>query len=64
MKNIKILFVLSLLGFFLISCNTKKLPNKEMSIDFECYNLCIDATKGMTITELKSFCKLQCTGSN
>ncbi len=33
----------------------------EMSIDFECYNICKQSVKGgLTISQLDKFCKLQC----
>jgi len=34
--------------------------NLTNDIDFECLNICKDSVKGMTITELNLFCKLQC----
>ena len=33
---------------------------KELNIDFMCYNMCKDTTKGMNILELEKFCKMQC----
>ena len=33
---------------------------KELNIDFMCYNMCKDTTKGMNILELEQFCRRQC----
>ena len=32
----------------------------ELGVDFMCYNMCKDTTKGMSINQLDKFCKLQC----
>lgn len=32
----------------------------ELNIDFVCYNMCKDSTKGMSLNQLEKFCKLQC----
>ena len=32
----------------------------DLGIDFMCYNMCKDTTKGMSINQLEKFCKLQC----
>ena len=32
----------------------------DLGIDFKCYNMCKDTTKGMSLNQLDKFCKLQC----
>ena len=32
----------------------------ELGVDFMCYNMCKDTTKGMSLNQLDKFCKLQC----
>jgi len=32
----------------------------DLGIDFMCYNMCKDTTKGMSLNQLDKFCKLQC----
>ena len=32
----------------------------ELGVDFMCYNMCRDTTKGMSLNQLDNFCKLQC----
>ena len=32
----------------------------DLRIDFMCYNMCKDSTKGMSLNQLDKFCKLQC----
>ena len=38
----------------------QKSQNKNMNIDFGCFNRCKDSVKGMTISLVESFCKKQC----
>ena len=33
----------------------------ELGVDFMCYNMCKDTTKGMSLNQLDKFCRLQCT---
>ncbi len=44
--------------------NTSLIQNlnqaNDLGIDFMCYNMCKDTTKGMSINQLEKFCKLQC----
>ena len=32
----------------------------DLGIDFMCYNMCKDTTKGFSLNQLDKFCKLQC----
>ena len=32
----------------------------DLGIDFMCYNMSKDSTKGMSLNQLDKFCKLQC----
>ena len=32
----------------------------DLGIDFMCYNMSKDTTKGMSLNQLDKFCKLQC----
>tara|TARA_B100001057_G_C22195011_1_gene698482 strand:+ start:145 stop:381 length:237 start_codon:yes stop_codon:yes gene_type:complete len=32
----------------------------ELGVDFMCYNMCKDTTRGMSLSQLDKFCKLQC----
>ena len=44
--------------------NTSLIQNlnqaNDLGIDFMCYNMCKDTTKGMSLSQLDKFCKLQC----
>ena len=70
LKLNKILLIL-LLSIFSLALDDKNLIDnddliqtlndaKELNIDFMCYNMCKDTTKGMNILELEKFCKMQC----
>ena len=63
MKNILMICVTFLLIF---GCKTKEVPelDSQSNLDFTCYNMCMDATKGMKLSQLESFCKLQCPVGN
>ena len=66
----KILFI-TLLSIFILALDEKSAyyndniiktlndANKS-NIDFMCYNMCKDTTKGMSLNQLDKFCKLQC----
>ena len=70
LKLNKILLIL-LLSIFSLALDDKNLIDnddliqtlndaKELNIDFMCYNMCKDTTKGMNILELEKFCRMQC----
>ena len=44
--------------------NTSLIQNlnqaNDLGIDFMCFNMCKDTTKGMSLNQLEKFCKLQC----
>ena len=63
MKNILIICVTFLL---IVGCKTTEEPelDSQSNLDFTCYNMCMDATKGMKLSQLESFCKLQCPVGN
>ena len=50
--------------FLLTSCKTTTTPEHELNLDFTCYNMCMDSTKGMKLSQLEAFCKLQCPVGN
>ena len=50
--------------FLLTSCKTTTAPEHELNLDFTCYNMCMDSTKGMKLSQLEAFCKLQCPVGN
>ena len=68
LKLNKILLIL-LLSIFSLALDDKNLIDnddliqtlndaKELNIDFMCYNMCKDTTKGMNILELEKFCTM------
>tara|TARA_B100002019_G_C21229438_1_gene579253 strand:- start:869 stop:1132 length:264 start_codon:yes stop_codon:yes gene_type:complete len=70
---IKRVFLLFLIAFLTIAAESKKnfenqipleplnLNNASNSnIDFMCYNMCKETTKGLNILELEKFCRKQC----
>ena len=70
LKLNKILLIL-LLSIFSLALDDKNLIDnddliqtlndaKELNIDFMCYNMCKDTTKGMNILELEKICRMQC----
>ena len=63
MKNILIICVTFLL---IVGCKTTEEPelDSQLNLDFTCYNMCMDSTKGMKLSQLESFCKLQCPVGN
>ena len=60
------ILILLLFSVFLTSCKTTPEPELEhqLNLDFSCYNICLDATKGMKLSQLEAFCKLQCQLGN
>ena len=58
--------IVIILSFLLTSCKTTEEPELESqsNLDFTCYNMCLQATKGMKLSQLESFCKLQCPVGN
>ena len=63
MKNILIICVTFLL---IVGCKTTEEPelDSQLNLDFTCYNMCLDSTKGMKLSQLEAFCKLQCPVGN
>ena len=60
----KRILIIMFLGFFLTSCKTTTTPEQQLNLDFTCYNMCMDSTKGMKLSQLEAFCKLQCQLGN
>jgi len=56
----KEILIIMFLGFFLTSCKTTPNPQEQLNLDFTCYNMCLDTTKGMKLSQLETFCKIQC----
>ncbi len=70
MKKVLVILVM---GLILSGCETTKSMQEdnfnliqnlnqanELGVDFMCYNMCRDTTKGMSLNQLDKFCKLQC----
>ena len=66
----KILFI-TLLSIFILALDEKSAYDNDniiktlndankSNIDFMCYNMCKETTKGMNILELEKFCRKQC----
>ncbi len=68
----KVILILAM-GLILSGCETTKSMQEdnfnliqnlnqanELGVDFMCYNMCRDTTKGMSLNQLDKFCKLQC----
>jgi len=57
-------FLIIIISLFLLtSCKTTPDPEEQLNIDFSCYNMCMDTTRGMKLSQLESFCKSQCPGA-